>query len=85
MLLEKERVHPINRCRKIYGEFHHLFFDLRQFLTMFFEYPRMSIETYGFILTKIHHHIKKNTTNFKNPISPAEKLRNYEISTRSSL
>ncbi|CAI6357117.1 unnamed protein product [Macrosiphum euphorbiae] len=65
-LLEKKSVgvHPINRRRKIYGEFHHLFF----------EYLRMSIETYDFILTKICHRIRKKTTNFKKPISPAERL-----------
>lgn len=76
-LLEKKRVgvHPINRRRKIYGEYHHLFFDLRNSPTRFFEYLRMSIETYDFILTKISHRIRRKTTNFKKPISPAERLR----------
>ncbi|CAI6362415.1 unnamed protein product [Macrosiphum euphorbiae] len=75
-LLEKKRVgvHPIDRRRKIYGEFHHLFFDLKKSPTRFFEYLRMSIETYDFILTKICHRIRKKTTNFKKPISPAERL-----------
>lgn len=75
-LLKKKRVavHPINRRRKIYGEYHHLYNDLRKSPERFFEYLRMSVETYDFILCKISHRIKKKTTNFKKPISPAERL-----------
>lgn len=75
-MLKKKRVgvHPINRTRKMYGEFHHLYADLRKSPTKFFEYLRMSIGTYDFILKRIGKRIQKKKTNFKKPISPAERL-----------
>ena len=35
-------VHPINQKRKQYGEFHHLFPELKRFEEKFFQYFRMS-------------------------------------------
>jgi len=58
----------------MYGEFHHLYADLRKSPTNFFEYLRMSIGTYDFILKRIGKLIQKKTTNFKKPISNAERL-----------
>ena len=74
--LKKKRVgiHPINRRRLIYGEYHHLYTDLRKSPDKFFDYLRMSVNTYDFILSKINHRIRKKISNFKKPISPAERL-----------
>lgn len=66
-------VHPLNKQRKRFGEFHHLYADLRDHPSKFFEYTRMSISTYDFILLKISKRIqKKNTASL--PITPAERL-----------
>lgn len=74
-LLKKKKVavYPMNRQRKMYREYHHLYNDLRKSPERFFEYLRMSVETYDFILCKISQRIKKKTTNFKKPILPAER------------
>lgn len=40
----------------------------------FLKYLRMSAKTYDFILIKISHRVRKKTTNFKKPISPAKRL-----------
>ena len=45
-------VHPINKQREMFGEFHHLYGELR-FLERFFEYTRMSVQTFDFVLNKI--------------------------------
>ncbi|KAJ4449246.1 hypothetical protein ANN_00643, partial [Periplaneta americana] len=67
-------VHPINRERGIFGEFHHLYGELRRFPDRFFEYSRMSIQTFDFLLNKIKARLQKQVTNFQRPISPTERL-----------
>ncbi|XP_054091535.1 uncharacterized protein LOC128923103 [Zeugodacus cucurbitae] len=67
--------HPINDKRSEFGEFHHLYSDLRKYPAKFKEYTRMSIETFDYILEKIGDKLKKKWSNFiKVPICPCERL-----------
>lgn len=66
-------VHPINQQRARFGEFHHLYTDLREHPAKFFEYTRMSISTFDYIFSKICKRIQKaNTASL--PITPPERL-----------
>jgi hypothetical protein len=67
-------VHPINKIRSSYGESHHLYLQLRKFPDRFFQYLRMSIETFDALLAKAEDRIQKETTNWRRPISPEERL-----------
>lgn len=67
-------IHEINKERSKYGEFHHLYEKLRQFPERFFEYTRMKVETFDYILAKIRIHITKSDTSFRKCILPEEKL-----------
>lgn len=70
-----EKIHPINLGREAFGEFHHLFDELRQDEKKFVEYTRMKMSTFDYILIKIKPLIIKNWTNFnKTPIMCAERL-----------
>ncbi|CAH2009900.1 unnamed protein product [Acanthoscelides obtectus] len=77
LFLEKSRrygIHPINKRRKRFGEFHHLYVELREYPEKFFEYLRMSISTYAFLLSKVNRRLTKITTNYRSPISAEERL-----------
>jgi hypothetical protein len=67
-------IHPINQLRNVYGEFHHLYWQLRKYPERFFEYLRMSVETFDFILSRVSHRLQKQTTNYRQSISSAERL-----------
>ena len=67
-------VHPINSTRSEYGEYHHLFSDLRKYPKKFKEYTRMSIATFDELLSLVSDDIYKQTTNFRQAISPEERL-----------
>lgn len=68
-------IHPINRKRGKFGEFHHLYSDLRNDEKRFFEYMRMTPSTFDFILGKIRSEIVKNWQNCHlEPISIEERL-----------
>ena len=54
-------VHPLNRERRHFGEYHHLFCGLKKDPSRFHEYTRMSIDTFQYILTKIEHRLIKKT------------------------
>lgn len=70
----RKAVHEVNKNRLVYGEFYHLYPELRQDSARFFEFLRMSINTFDYILMKVKDRLQKKTTNFKAPISPEEKL-----------
>lgn len=74
VLNTRDGVHEINKNRELNGEFFNLFEKLRLYPTKFFEYTRMSISTFDYILSKIAPKITKEDTNFRKSISPAEKL-----------
>nr|CAI5833291.1 unnamed protein product [Callosobruchus analis] len=68
-------VHPLNRVRSDYGEFHHLFKNVRKDDERFFQYTRMSQNTFDYILQKVEPRLTKNWCNLhKQPILPEERL-----------
>ncbi|XP_050292833.1 uncharacterized protein LOC126733542 [Anthonomus grandis grandis] len=68
-------VHPINKSRKRFGQYHTLFFELKQHPDRFFEYLRMDIATFNYILEKVSPCLQMNWTNYnKQPIGPEERL-----------
>ena len=54
-----ESVHPLNKERRVYGEYHHLFKGLKEHPDKFFQYTRMSVETFNYVLNKIEHRLIK--------------------------
>ena len=46
-------VHEMNKKRNEFGEFHHIYNELRRDSERFFNFLRMSRETFDFILSKI--------------------------------
>lgn len=68
-------VSDINLKRAKFGEFHHLYNDLRKDPGKFRNYMRMDIDTFDYILCQIQGSLFKRPSNFiKTPLSPAEKL-----------
>ena len=67
-------IHPLNVERYAKGEFYCLYLDQRYFPDKFFENYRMSTLQFDDILSKIHHLISKQDTNFRKAITPEEKL-----------
>lgn len=74
MLNTKDGVHEINKNREISGEFFNLYEELKFYPTKFFEYTRMPVSTFDYILNKISPKITREDTNFRKSISPEEKL-----------
>lgn len=69
------KVHEINRQRGIHGEYHTLMPFLRKHPDKFYEYLRMPIECFGYILNNIKDRIERAWCNLhKQPIRPEEKL-----------
>lgn len=64
----KTWIHPINEKREVYGEFHHLFPDLLEHKTKFFKYFRMSKEKFFELHQLLAPEIKKENTNFVDPL-----------------
>lgn len=72
---KKDKTHPLNRKRFKYGEFHHLYEDIRKDPVRFFEYMRMKISTFDHILKKIGSKLDKVYKNcHAQPINLEEKL-----------
>lgn len=71
----KYSAHPINTHRHVFGEFHHLYKELRQHPAKFFEYMRMEIETFEYISLLISDRIQKRWSNcHSRPILTEERL-----------
>uniref|UniRef100_A0A8C5WCY3 DDE Tnp4 domain-containing protein n=1 Tax=Leptobrachium leishanense TaxID=445787 RepID=A0A8C5WCY3_9ANUR len=66
-------VKPIFEKRTRLGEFHHLHDELWKDAAKFFNYHRMSLETFTYILHVIRPSIEKSS-NFRDTISPDERL-----------
>uniref|UniRef100_A0A8C5LRV2 DDE Tnp4 domain-containing protein n=1 Tax=Leptobrachium leishanense TaxID=445787 RepID=A0A8C5LRV2_9ANUR len=75
MLRRKRRfwVNPLLVKRSRLGEFHHLHDDLQKDAAKFFDYYRMRLETFTYILDAIRSSITKSS-NFRDTISPEERL-----------
>lgn len=67
-------MHPINQQREIEGEFHTLIPQLRQDESRFQGYFRMSPAVFDELLTMVKNSITKMNTNYRNAISPDERL-----------
>ena len=67
--------HPINVDREIFGEFHHLYTQLKQHPPKFKEYMRMTVETFDYVLSHISDRSEKDWRNcHTRPIVPEERL-----------
>ncbi|CAL9705130.1 unnamed protein product [Knipowitschia caucasica] len=66
-------VHPILRSRAERGEYH-LLTDLRGYPDRFKSTFRMSVAQFDALLTTLAPHIRKKTTNFRDPIGPEQRL-----------
>lgn len=67
--------HPINRRRYLFGEFHHLYKQLREHPAKFIEYMRMKMETFDYIHSQISDKIEKQWRNcHSRPILSEERL-----------
>ncbi|KAI7806549.1 hypothetical protein IRJ41_007875 [Triplophysa rosa] len=67
-------VHPVLRLRNEEGEFHLLIMELRDYPDRFKIYFRMSVAQFDALLAILKPHIKKKTTNFREPIDPEQRL-----------
>lgn len=75
MRQKRQGIHPINRDRKVYGEYHHLFLSLKEHDERFFQYMRMTLDTFTYYLEKIKMRSTKTWCNWhKQPILPEERL-----------
>lgn len=81
LLRKKERkkkrqywVHPILRDRFTHGQFQTLYPKLRSFEPKFFNYLRMSINSFDELLEMISKQIESNDTHMRSSVSPEEKL-----------
>jgi hypothetical protein len=67
--LREYQVHPANVGRNNFGEYHHLYKKLRNYPSRFFEYLRMEIETFDYILSVTSEKMQKKRKNCHgNPI-----------------
>ena len=76
-LLKKTRcvVYPINELRKIYGEFHHLYWQLlKSFRAIFRILENVCVETSHFLKNKLSQWLQKQTKNYRQTISHTERL-----------
>ena len=67
-------IHPIFKSRNTRGEFHHLFRDVSQDEEKFKEYLRMEQTTFDLLLSLCKCSLQKQDTNFREAISPKERL-----------
>jgi hypothetical protein len=67
-------VHSVNTTRKVHGEFHHLVQELRLDDARFYQYFRMNRGTFDILLQRVESRITKKTTNYREPVSPAQRL-----------
>lgn len=75
MKRQRQGIHPVNRERQRYGEYHHLFLTLKKHDERFFQYMRMTLNTFNYILEKTEHRLTKTWCNWhKQPILPEERL-----------
>lgn len=73
--LKRYQQHEILQGRPTHGEYHHLFPLLRQYPEKFYDYLRMEMSTFDYILDKVKPYCQKNWCNFhKSPIEVEERL-----------
>ena len=67
-------VHPINNLRFEKGEYFVLYLDLRSFEDKSFNWYRMLIKKFDYLLKMIQHQISKQNTNYREAICAEEQL-----------
>ncbi len=67
-------VHPMNHVWEEKGKFINVVLRLREFPDCFQKYFRMMVDQFNELLNLLEPHIKKQRTNYWNPISPAQRL-----------
>lgn len=67
-------VHNINKDREVFGEYTTLMPQLRSDPKRFYIYFRMTPDCFDEVLDLISNEIQKKQSNFRNPISPPERL-----------
>lgn len=78
LLLRRNRkcnVHDVNKKRKELGEYYQLFKELKNHPDRLFDYIRMDLTTFNYILENVSPQISVNWTNFnRTPIGVEERL-----------
>lgn len=75
IFFSKSSLHDLNKDRLQKGEFYTLYSRLRNYEDKFFEYTRMSISTFDYILENIREEMLTTSTNFVPvTITPEQKL-----------
>ncbi|XP_024141057.1 putative nuclease HARBI1 isoform X2 [Oryzias melastigma] len=67
-------IHPSNQSRRERGQLQNLIAELRRDSQRHHGYFRMSVEKFDEILSIIGPDLRRQTTNFRNPVSPEERL-----------
>lgn len=67
-------VHPFNKSREDNERFNTFYLNIRQYPQKFFEYYRMSIQSFDELLENIRPLITKKITTFRHPVSAEERL-----------
>ncbi|KAG8265302.1 hypothetical protein J6590_097599 [Homalodisca vitripennis] len=67
-------LHPINRRRRVYGEYHHLIKQLKEDPERFFLYTRMSVPTLNIILNRLKGRLEKKRIGLLQQVKPEERL-----------
>ena len=67
-------IHPLNEDRIEKGEFYALYPDLRHYPSKFFQFYRMTVARFDFLLKKLAPRLRKKATNLRQPISPEQML-----------
>lgn len=73
--IKRFQQHEILKERPVFGEYHHLFPLLRRHPEKFYQYTRMEVSTFDYILDKVAPFCQKKWCNFhKSPIRAEERL-----------
>lgn len=67
-------VHPLICDRENSGKFFKFYNDLRKYPEKFFDYYRMTINSFDELLQNVREQLKKNCTQLRVPITPEERL-----------
>lgn len=65
-------IHPLNKQRKIFGEFHTLYHSLRRHEDRFFSYCRLNLAQFDYLLEILLPYLTK--ASIREPVSPTERL-----------
>lgn len=67
-------IHEYNMDRPLRGEYSNVYRQARMYEDKFYEYLRMTIQTFDCLLSTLEHRLTKITTKFRQPLTPEERL-----------